>query len=55
MKLFKLLFALTLMLTFYTSPVIAEYSYQLINHPGAVFTQTRGINEAGKVVGEAFG
>ena len=55
MKLFKLLFALTLMLMIYISPASAEYTYQLIIPPGAENAQTLGINNAGTVVGATFG
>ena len=54
MKLFKLLFALTLMLMIYISPASAEYSYQLLIPPGAEHAILFGINNAGKVVGEAY-
>ena len=54
MKLFKLLFALTLMLMIYISPASAEYSYQLVIPPGAEHANLFGINNAGKAVGEAF-
>jgi hypothetical protein len=54
MKLFKLLFALTLMLMIYISPASAEYSYQLVIPPGAENANLFGINNAGKAVGNAF-
>ena len=55
MKLFKLLFALTLMLMIYTSPASAEYSYQMIVPPGSLgITQLFGINEDGIVTGEGW-
>jgi hypothetical protein len=55
MNLFKLLFALTLMLMIYISPASAEYTYQLVIPPGAENAQTLGINNAGTVVGATFG
>ena len=36
-------------------PAYAEYTYQVINPPGAEFTQTFGINNAGKVTGGTGG
>lgn len=53
MKLLKLLIASTVMLMIYTSPIYAEYSFQLVMPPGAVSAQSFGINNAGKVVGVA--
>jgi hypothetical protein len=53
MKLLKFVIASTLVLTVYTSPAYAEFSYQLIAPPGALFTQTLGINNAGIVTGRA--
>lgn len=48
------LLALSLsILMIYAFPVSAEYSYQLVTPPGAVFAQTFGINNAGKVTGGA--
>jgi len=54
MKLFKLLFSLTLMLMVYISTASAEYSYQLVIPPGAENANLFGINKAGKVVGRTF-
>ena len=54
MNLFKLLFALTLMLMIYISPASAEYTYQLVIPPGAENAQALGINNAGTVVGQTF-
>ena len=34
-------------------PAYAEYSYQMVSFPGADFTNSTGINNAGKVVGSA--
>lgn len=34
-------------------PSKAQYDYQIVNPPGAVFSQTFGINESGKVLGGA--
>lgn len=41
------------MLVIYSSPASAEYSFQVVNPPGSLFTQAFGINNAGKVVGGA--
>ena len=54
MKLFKFPFALTLMLMIYALPAHAEYTYQLVIPPGAENATLFGINNAGKVVGNAF-
>ena len=54
MNLFKLLFALTLMLMIYTSVASVEYSFQLVIPPGAENAQTFGINNAGKVTGGVY-
>jgi hypothetical protein len=46
------LLLLPLMMIF-SLPAHAEYSYQLLAPPGAIFTQTFGINNAGTVTGAA--
>ena len=42
------------MLIFCSSPASAEYSYQVISPPGAISASATGINNAGKVTGQAF-
>ena len=41
------------MLMIYSSPASAEYDFEVVNPPGSVFSNAFGINNAGKVVGNA--
>ncbi len=41
------------MLMIYSSPANAEYDFEVVNFPESVFTNAFGINNAGKVVGNA--
>jgi len=51
MKLLKLLGASALMLVVYSSPALAEYSFQLLLPPDAEDARLTGINNSGTVVG----
>jgi hypothetical protein len=43
-----------LLVIMFSSPAQAEYTFQIISHPDAVFTQVFGVNNAGKVVGIGY-
>ena len=40
-------------LIMYSSPATAEYDFEVVNFPGSIFSNAFGINNAGKVVGNA--